>query len=639
MTFHDRPSNRRRLRLSAGLAVGGAALLMTACGADDGSSSSPVDGAGAPSGQVPGSDVPGMSPTGPTSQGPVDGPVAVDTANPAPPPGDPLSPGDPPAPGDVVDGMPSPTPDGPVATDPEPVVVDPPPFEPAPALLRRLTRTQFQNAVRDLLGAEVSVSDLDADNWSGDFAAVGASVVSTSQRGVEQYHAAIESAVDEVFADDTRREQFVGCSPSAADDACVQSFIETMGRRAWRRPLEPTETQQLAELTQSNAAELGSAIEGVRWTAIALFTSPNFLYRPELGVAATNGEYRFSGFETASRLAFLIWNSVPDDALLDSAASGVLDTPDGVRTTAESMLDAPKGRASIGAFAEEYMRVDRVQTQPKDQALFPEYGVALQQAMARDMRDTWEAIAFDDRASALELFETPRVFVNAELAELYGLDSSGLDSGTFSEAFLPADSPRVGILGKAAFLSQFANQHEGSPTLRGKFMRQSLMCRPVPPPPGNVDVTLPEPPSDMPMTKRQRLEAHSVEPACAVCHALMDPMGLPFETFDAIGRYRTTDHGLPIDASGDFDSQPVADARELGIAMAQSDSVANCLVRKYYSYAHGFAERAADGTVLNELGSSFRESGYQFRELVLGVVTHPAFAQVSPQADEDGTQQ
>ncbi|WP_437302173.1 DUF1592 domain-containing protein [Sorangium sp. So ce388] len=508
----------------------------------------------------------------------------------------------------------------------------PPAFQPAAGMLRRLTRTQFRNAVRDVFGVEVDVNQLDSDSWNGNFAVIGATTVVTSERGVEQYHTAIEKAVDAVFADSAKRDQFIGCTPSGAqDDACARGFIEALGLRAWRRPLESAEVDRLAAVANKAATELESAVEGVRWATVALFTSPNFLYRPELGAPSADGSLRLTGYEMASRLAFLVWNSLPDKELLDQAASGELATVEGVRAAATRLLEAPAGREAVGAFAEEYMRLDRIGTQAKDAELFPEYDAALQAAMVRDVRGTWEVLAFDDQASALDLFSTTKVVVNTELAQLYGLDTTGLSSSTFEVRSLPADSPRVGILGKAGFLSQFANQKEGSPTLRGKFLREALMCEPVQPPPGNIALELPEPPADRPLTKRQRLENHRTAPACAACHAYMDPLGLPLETFDAVGRYRTTDHGLPIDPSGDFDGAPVADARELGTTVSASDKVARCLVRKYYAYAAGHEERAVDGSVVNTLAASFEASGFALRELVLDVVTNQAFSAVAPQ--------
>jgi hypothetical protein len=509
------------------------------------------------------------------------------------------------------------------------IAPNPPAFQPASGMLRRLTRKQFANAVRDVFGVETDTNELDADSFTGSFAAVGASSVVTSERGVEQYHSAIEAAVDAVFADDTRRTAFLGCTPSGnASDACVRQVIQSKGRLAWRRELQPSEVDRLVAIAEGAVAELGDAVEGARWATVALFTSPNFLYRAELGEPTAA---RFSGYEMASRLAFLAWNSLADDALLDQAASGALATTEGIRAATERLLDAPAGREAIGAFAEEYMRLDRVGTQPKDAGIYPEYGPMLQAAMVRDMRETWERIAFDDRSSALELFSTTRVVVNSSLAQVYGIDAAGLTENTFEARALPAGSPRVGILGKAGLLSQFANQKEGSPTLRGKFIREAFLCEHVDPPPGDVVLMLPDPPADMPRTKRDRLEAHRKNPTCAGCHSLMDPLGLPLETFDGIGRYRTTELGLTIDASGEFDEVPVADARELGLAMSASGTVARCLVRKFYAYAVGHEERALDGSVLNALATSFQASGFQLRELVLAIATHEAFSAVAPQ--------
>jgi hypothetical protein len=508
----------------------------------------------------------------------------------------------------------------------------PPPFEPAPAMLRRLTRTQFRNVMQDVFAFDVDLSDLDPDSWDGDFAAIGASKVVTSERGVEQYHEAIEQAVDALFADATKAREFVGCD-ATANAECVHQFIERMGRIAWRRPLTDGEVTNLVNIAQTIATDYDDPMEGLRWATVALFWSVNFIYRSESGVQANAGVLRYSGYEMASRLAFFLWNSAPDADLLDAASRGELDTPAGVRAAAERLLDTPAGRESVGAFAEEYMRLDRVGTQAKDPALFPEYNANLQAAMVKDMRDVWQAVAFDDNASAMELFSTKRVVVNADLARLYGIDDSGMTGDEFREVTLSEDSPRIGILGKAAFLSQFANQKEGSPTLRGKFIRQSLMCLNVPSPPGDVDLVIDEAPIDMPMTKRERLELHRENPSCANCHAFMDPLGLPLETFDALGRYRTTELGLEIDPSGDFDGTPVANARELGIAVSDSETVARCLVRKFYSYALGYPERTVDRVVVDELAGAFTDSGYKLRELVLAITGHEAFAAVAPVSD------
>ena len=513
-----------------------------------------------------------------------------------------------------------------------PPFVNPPPFEPAPGMLRRLTRTQFRNALHDLLGADVDISQLDADSWDGNFAVIGAATVATSELGVEQYQTAVENAVGVLFTDSAARGRFIGCTPTgAASDACVRGFVQSLGLRAWRRPLDAGEVDRLATVAANAASVLGDPVEGARWATVAILTSPSFLYRPELGAIAADGALRLTDYETASRLAFLVWNSLPDQSLLDQAASGALRTADGIRSAATRLLDAPAGREAISQFAEEFMRLDRIATQAKDPTLFPAYAPALQQGMARDIRDTWAVLAFDDHASVLELFATPKVVVNQELAALYGLDPAGLTSTTFQVRTLPADGPRLGLLSKAGFLSEYANQKEGSPTLRGKWMREQLLCTPIPPPPPDVNATLVDPPADMPLTKRQRLELHRTNKTCAGCHDAMDPLGLPLETFDAVGAYRTTERGLDIDPTGDFDDVAVDNARALGVAASADAAVAVCLARKYYTYAMGHAERSADGSVLNDLTAAFVASGFQLRDLVLDVVTNDAFSVVAPQ--------
>ena len=231
---------------------------------------------------------------------------------------------------------------GPVQVDDDGRIVNPPAFQAPAGMLRRLTRSQFRNAVRDIFGVDVDVTKLDSD--IGQFAAIGAAAVETSPLGVEQYQTAIEDAVSAVWTDATKRAQFIGCTPgNAAADACTRTFIETMGRRAWRRPLAAEEIDQLVGVASTAATELASGLEGVRWATVAMFTAPSFLYRPELGAPDAAGKLRFTGYEAAGRLAFLIWNSLPDKQLLDDAASGALSTPDGVRAagTTRTPTDRP----------------------------------------------------------------------------------------------------------------------------------------------------------------------------------------------------------------------------------------------------------------------------------------------------------
>lgn len=505
---------------------------------------------------------------------------------------------------------------------------NPPPFTPAAGMLRRLTRPQFHNAIRDLLGYEVDVSLLDADSYAqGNSATISAAFTHTPEPSVLRYHAAIEAAAEYVFTDATRRGAFLGCTPTGmANDACMRGVIESKGRRAWRRPLETAEVDRLVGIATSASTALGSPVEGARWATVALLESPSFLYRPEIGAVA-NGVQRLTPYETAGRLAFLAWNSLPDDALLDLAASGGLSSAAAIREAAQRLLDSPAGRESVTAFVDEYLTVFRIATQPKDVEMYAEYSPTLQEALARDMRETWAVVAFDDKGSAMDVFTTPKVVVNSELAQLYGLDATGLTATTFGVRSLPVDGPRLGVLSKAGFASMYANQKVGSPTLRGKFIRESLLCEELEPPPEGVAF----PGDPVGETRRQQLEKHMTDPTCAGCHAMMDPLGFPLEVFDAIGRYRTQDNGYDIDTSGDYDGVPVANAKELGAVVGASVTARNCLIRKYHAYAMGHEERDVDGSVINALAASFDAAGSKLPALILDIVANDAFALVSPQ--------
>jgi hypothetical protein len=274
--------------------------------------------------------------------------------------------------------------------------------------------------------------------------------------------------------------------------------------------------------------------------------------------------FGFTGYEMASRLSFLIWNSLPDQMLMDQATGGMLGTADGIRTAATRMLNTAAGRESVGGFAEEYMRLDRIATQAKDPALFPEYGTNLQAAMVRDIRDTWVSLAFDDQASFYDLFTTTKVVVNADLARVYGIDATGLTATTFQTKSLrpaaraAASSPRPGCCPNSR------TSNRAPRPLRGKFIREALMCLEIPPPPPGVQHRCRRSADERADDEAPEARGAHHQRRVRRMSSVHGPVGVPAENFDAVGKYRTTDNGLPVDASGSFDGVPVADANDLG---------------------------------------------------------------------------
>lgn len=385
-------------------------------------------------------------------------------------------------------------------------------FAPSQGAYRRLTASAFRNSLRDLLQGAVTVGDLEPDSWSiGGFASVSAATVSISAAGVEQYQNAIDAATAAAFADTTRRSKLLGCTPkSATDMACFQSFVTKFGRLAWRQPLTSAQVTRYATLIATVAASLGDVNEGMRAGMQGLLLSPCFLYRLERGAAPTgggNGFWQYTSSEMASRLSYFLTNSTPDPMLLDLADQNGFQTKEAILAQADRLLGTAVGRESVGNFASELYQLQLIGARPKDPK-FTDYTPALQTAMMQEIPALLQSIVFDRDASALELLTTRNTFVTKELAAVYGLPTTGLSSTTLTATTLPADGLRAGLLTTPGFLSLYANQEEGSPTQRGKFIRQTILCEIISSPPADVSQVFPDPPAGVVYTKREQLMNH-----------------------------------------------------------------------------------------------------------------------------------
>lgn len=499
-----------------------------------------------------------------------------------------------------------------------------PPFAPVAATLHRLTRAQYTNSVRDLLGAVNVPTDLELDTQLYGFATVGAASITVSPRAAEQFEAASYNVAAQVFSDNARRMALVGCAPAAADDACARMFVTRFGRRAWRRPLTATEVDRWIGVSRAAANAFRDANKGLEYVVAGMLQAPHFLFRVERGepVAGAPNRRRYTSYEMASRLSFLYWSSTPDDALLDSAERGELDTAEGVRTQARRLFAAPRAKEALTAFFSEYFKLDRIAPQTRDRALFPSWSPALTRSMVSEFERIVGDVAFRE-ADLRDLFTTRTTYLDQNLARLYGV------AGTFDETFRryewPDNSPRAGLLTTAAFLANNAHPVTTSPTHRGKFIQQYLLCRVVPPPPPGVTTDVPMG-SGQPQTFRQRLEElHLRNPSCAGCHQITDPIGFGLEHFDAIGAYRTTDNMLPVDADGALDGVTFRSARELATAVRNHPQLPGCLVRNVYRYATGHVEREGEDVVIRDVEQAFASRGYQFSVLLESLASSDGF--------------
>lgn len=497
---------------------------------------------------------------------------------------------------------------------------------PPPASWRRLTASQYRNTIDDLFGPGLDHGAIEATPALDGFSTVGGAQGAASAYGVEQFELAAQQVAAQVVADAARFGRVIACAPAprAFDSACARRSLASFGRRVFRRPLTDAEVDRYEGLWRAAAAPAGFA-PGAAAVVSALLQSPKFLYRTEYGqpVAGT-ATRRYTGYELASRLSYFLWNTTPDDALLEAAARGALDTDDGIRATAEAMLISPRARAGLDDYFAELLRLD-------DFGLADEASRNLPPSLAAGMRRQalldLDDIVFDRDATFSELVEGTTTHVDAELARHYGLPTP---TGTgFVRVTLPQDGPRTGFLTFGAFLVKSGNGLKTSPVRRGKLIREGLLCQAVPPPPPNVDASIPELDPSAPRTTRQRLEQHRSQAGCSGCHALMDPLGLPFEIFDASAKLRATENGLPIDPSGELDGQPFATPRGLAHLLATSPKLDACTVSRLYRYASGAASDADDDRRLAPLREAFRASGGRLRALILAYVGSALFLQAS----------
>lgn len=486
-----------------------------------------------------------------------------------------------------------------------------------PSGARRLTRVEYDNTVRDLLGDETRpgfsrLPEDVADPFDNDYRTQEASAAL-----VEAAEALAEDVATRAMADPERRAAIVGCTPTGPDDgACLRAFIRAFGRRALRRPLTDAEVEELAAV-QAFSTEAGDFHVGAGLVIRALLQDPEFLYRIEIGRPVTGrpGLYKLSGFEVATRLAYFLWGSTPDDALLDDAAAGLLDTPAGVRAAAARMLQDPRARDRIDRFHALWLGYYQLP-----------HATELTSAMRAETRALVERVVFEQRGDYFELFRAGETFVNDLLADHYGLPAPGAPSG----AWVPYDGTgRAGILSHGSFLSVVGKFGDTSPTLRGKLIRERLLCQIIPPPPPNVDVD--EPPSSPTSNcKWDRYAAHRESgSSCFGCHAQMDPVGFGLENYDQAGRWRAHDNDAPeclIAGEGEVVGVGTfSGPKDLGRLLAGSDLLEPCVVRQVFRFAMGRREQDEDEPVLFRLEDLFRASGRSFEALLLDLVGTEAF--------------
>ena len=409
---------------------------------------------------------------------------------------------------------------------------------------RRLTRDQFNNTVRDLLGATGTPADkLAPDERIGPFnsnaiAPVDATLVQQHQEVAATLATAAKARMSTISPCDLN-------SDTGTSTTCATRFVTEFGRRAFRRPLDTTEVQAYLSLYTLGKTGVDAA-NGFRLVVEAMLQSPFFLYHHDVGASGLPqaGTIAITPHELASRLSFFLWNSMPDDTLFARATDGSLTTDSVLTAEVQRMVMSDKATATIALFHRQWLDVSDLPDQSKDATVYPRYNAALGDAMMQELSLFTDYVVRKGDGLLKTLLTSNLAFPQGGLFSIYGMTQpSGYTVGT--PVTLDA-TQRAGILTQAAFLTRWAHGNQTSPVHRGKLVRLNIMCGYIEPPPANVNTTPPAPTAAT--STRERFAQHLANPDCSPCHQMMDPIGLGFETFDGIGAFRTMDGLGPVDA-------------------------------------------------------------------------------------------
>jgi len=514
-------------------------------------------------------------------------------------------------------------------------------FEDAPAdplsasglPIRLLTRVEYENTVVELLGSKLPATSLFPAESQAE---TGFSKVQkVDQVGVAAYLDAALTLAEEASRDLTG---LLGCDPTGASEgACVQSFLGSFGRRAFRRPLRAEELAQHASFYQDVLrSELGLGVpEAVELLLAALLESPHFLYRWEQGPLPSVREgavLKLNPHHLASQLSYFLWASMPDEPLLAAADTGQLETAPQVEQQVRRMLADKKAERTVAVFHEQWLGLTTLPKLGKSPGLYPAWSSALGSAMAEEVRRFTTNVVLHGDGRWATLLTSRASFVNGPLAELYGI--AGVSGPDFVARELPGE--RVGLLTLAGFLSAHSGETEGSPIFRGKFLRERLLCDLMAPPPDGIP-DLPPPAANLSIRDRH-LEHAEVSP-CKDCHLRMDFIGFGLDNFDAIGAYQRQEGQLPIDASGqvyglDGESPTFNGPSELVLLLTQSEQVRQCLAKEWFRYAFARKEAAGDRASFDNAFAAFAKSDYDIRELLVAFAQSRSFTHRTIDAGE-----
>jgi hypothetical protein len=499
--------------------------------------------------------------------------------------------------------------------------------------LRRLSNAEYRNTVADLFANQPTIVSMIPTvtaqfppepvslgfRNSGDYLDVPTLVA-------QKYMDAADAISTAAAASPT----FVTCANGAKDATCAGAFVASFGKQVYRRPLTAADSKLYTDLYQKAITSGYDFQTGIEWIVNAMLQSQQFLYRFELDATPAGAYAKPSPYELATRLSYLYWQSMPDQTLFDAAASNMLSTPTQLEAQARRMLGDPKATRLLEYF-NEWLSLDALPEMTRDPQVFPNLDPNLASLLQQETLAFVSDLMSSPTGDFTTLLTAPYTFANAALAKHYGL------TGPTGAAFQRVDAPgRAGVLTQGMMLSH-DKATRTSIVRRGLKLRTDVLCQIVPAPPPNVNITLDDA-STAGLSQRQRLEQHRTQASCAGCHNLMDPIGVVFEGFDAVGRPRTTDEsGMPVVLTSTVDSTEdangaVADPTSLGQLFAKSDQVRGCYVTNTFRFFYGREVEMPDACSMARLLVDFKGTSYNLKELLVSLTRTDAFLyrEVSP---------
>ncbi len=520
------------------------------------------------------------------------------------------------------------------APPPNPITCGKPVGGAAPA--RRLTRDEYNNTVRDLLGDATAPARTFIEDGAVDFFESNVNSPVTSAIATDYQNAAEKLAM-------AARLQAPLLPCTTQDDACARQFVTSFGKKAFRRPMTDREVTGYAAVYTAGRGRGADFPGALRLVMQAFLQSPYFVNHIEIGTGmcvAGSKAVPLTGYEIASRLSYFLRQTMPDELLFAAADSGRLATAEGIATEATRLVNDARTtatkRTAVTDFYRQWLEIDVLDSLTKDPKLIPvgQTAPGLGKMMRTEIEQFISSVVWDaDKAGLESLFKGSWSFVNGPLAQLYG--RTDVTGTAFTRVELEPDK-RPGLLTRLGFLSHFAYDDQTDPVHRGLFVRERLLCQAIPPPPPDVTPIVPK--ATAGKTARDRWAPLLANPLCGSCHMHMNPIGLAMENYDALGRYRTTENGVTINPEVKLTGSDVdgtyANAVAMNDALSKSGMVRDCVSDNWFGYALGRARTDGDSCSLQRLRYDFAQTGNDLRQILVATVKTDAFRYRTPTGSE-----